>query len=195
MELTQRQDDIIQAAISIVARQGFKYLTTKNLAEKLHLTEAALYRHFDSKKDLISCILEYFETVSCGILSQIDAARLDPLESVHRFVMNRYELFSANPDLAQVMFSEELFRYDPIFAKQMQNITMIHRDAVVGYLIKAQEAGQISRVPEPAQLFRVIIGSMRFVVTQWNLSGQSFDLAREGEALFQTVKKLIEVHR
>ncbi|MBW6513326.1 MAG: TetR/AcrR family transcriptional regulator [Candidatus Syntrophosphaera sp.] len=195
MELTKRQEDIIQAAILIIARQGFKNLTTKNLAREMKLTEAALYRHFESKNDLITKILEYFQLMSCQVLEDIRTAGLAPLERVRRFVMNRYEMFSANPDLAQVMFSEELFRYDPAFSEQMRGIMHSHKDSVVSYLREAQEQGQIGANLDPGQLFRIIVGSMRFTVTQWNLSGQGFDLVGEGGKLFETIKQLIEVKK
>ncbi len=189
MELTQRQDDIVQAAIALIARRGYKFLTTKNLARELNLTEAALYRHFDSKNDLITRILSYFDQLSCQILEEISG--LDPLERLHQFVLNRYRMFAANPDLAKVMFSDELFQYDPSYNVQMQTISGKHRDAVIGYLNDAIRQGQIDPDLVPGQLFRIVVGSMRYTVTQWNMTGQAFDLVDEGEKLFQTIKKLV----
>ncbi len=192
MELTTRQEEIIRAAIRIIARQGFKALTTKNLAGELRLTEAALYRHFKNKNDLILRILDHFKNLSCEVLERIRDAELDPVEKIHRFVLSRYELFTANPELAQVMFSEELFRFDPFYARQMQEIMEIHRDSVTDYIADAQARGMIARRLDPLQIFRIIIGSMRFMISQWNLGGQGFDLVKEGEALFQTIKETIE---
>jgi AcrR family transcriptional regulator len=195
MELTKRQEDIIKAAISLIAQRGYIALTTKNLARELNLTEAALYRHFESKNDLIAKILDYFQGISCKVLEDIKAAHLSPLESVERFVTDRYEMFAQRPDLAQVMFSEELFRYDPGFSSHMQGIMHAHREALLGYLRQAQKEGSIVPHADPAQLFRIIVGSMRFTITQWNLSGQAFDLRSEGEKLLKTIKKLIEVKK
>ncbi len=193
MELTPRQDDIVQAAISLIARQGYKHLTTKNLARELKLTEAALYRHFTGKDDLLAKILSYFETLSSRILAEMEGTNLQPLDRIHRFVLNRYQLFSAHPDLAKVMLSEELFHYDPSSSGQMDRISGAHRDAVLYYLREAQARGAVDAGHDPDQLFRVIVGSMRFLVNQWNLSGQAFDLPGEGEKLWQTIIKLIEV--
>ncbi|MGC9362281.1 MAG: TetR/AcrR family transcriptional regulator [Candidatus Syntrophosphaera sp.] len=192
MELTARQEEIIQAAITIIARQGFKALTTKNLAGELKLTEAALYRHFKNKNDLILRILDHFKNLSCEVLERIRDGELDPMEKIHRFVLSRYELFTDNPELAQVMFSEELFRFDPFYARQMQEIMEIHRDSVTGYISDAQARGMIAKELDPLQLFRIIIGSMRFMISQWNLGGHGFVLVKEGEALFQTIKETIE---
>ena len=41
MDVTKRQMDIVDAAIRIIARKGYRELTTKNLARELKLTEAA----------------------------------------------------------------------------------------------------------------------------------------------------------
>jgi hypothetical protein len=39
----------------------------------------------------------------------------------------------------------------------------------------------------------MIVGSMRLLVTQWNLSRHAFDLKAEGNSLFETIKSMIEV--
>lgn len=193
MELTKRQMDIIEAAIVIIARQGYKELTTKNLARSLNLTESALYRHFVSKAELILAILNYFEGLSGEVISKIKAQRLSAMQRIHQFVLNRYRMFTANPDLGKVLFSEEMFRNDPSLSDHLQKIMRCHRDAVIGYIKAAQEDGTIDKMLDPMDLFRIIVGSMRFIVSQWNLCGQDFDLEQEGEKLFNTIKRLIEV--
>jgi TetR/AcrR family transcriptional regulator, fatty acid metabolism regulator protein len=193
MELTARQQDIVSAAIHIIASEGYKDLTTKNLARQLKLTEAALYRHFASKKELIITILEHFSRESRQVLKLIHEADTGPMERVKAFVMNRYVTFSSDPDLAQVMFSDELLSHDPSFAKYMQEIMHSHRDEVIADIKEAQATGLVAMDLDPIQLFRIIIGSMRLLVSQWNFSGHSFDLVAEGGELFETIKQMIEV--
>ncbi len=193
MELTERQMEIVNAAIHIMASRGYEKLTTKNLATEIGVTEAALYRHFLSKRELVLKVLCYFEHLSCEIIGEIRSSELSPLEKIRRFVMNRYELFSANPDLAKVMFSEELFKNDPGFIDQYRSIMHIHRQEVESYIVQAQAEGSICKEMEAIQLFRIIIGSMRLIVSQWNMSQGSFDLVAEGDALIRTIIKMIEV--
>lgn len=185
--------EIVQAAIQVISRQGYEKLTTKNLAHSLGVTDAALYRHFDSKKDLIRMILCYFEHLSCEVLQQIKEQKLQPLDQIRRFVDNRYEMFEQEPDLAMVMFSEELFKNDPSFADYFQGIMHIHRDEVLGYIMEGQQQGVIRSELNPMHLFRIVVGSMRLLVTQWNLTQRAFGLASEGKNLTETIIKLIEV--
>ena len=192
MELTTRQKDILKAAIAIIANQGYEKLTTKNLATKIGVTDAALYRHFRSKRELVTMILGYFESISNKVLQEIRDRAYPPLESIRHFVEDRYILFSNYPDLAKVMFSEELFKNDPTFKGQSQCIIHKHKQALENYIIQAQQEGKIRTDLSAKQLFRIIVGSMRFTVTQWNLSDGAFDLKQEGSELIETIMKLIE---
>lgn len=195
MEMTKRQMEIMQAAIGLIAREGYEKLTTKNIAAELGVSDAALYRHFDSKKELITMILRYFEDISCRVISTIDSKDLSPMEKIRYFVMNRYEMFREEPELAMVMFSEELFKNDHTFEEYLLSIMHIHRDQIMGYIMQGQKLGEIRSDLNPMNLFRMIIGSMRMLVTQWNLSKHAFDLELEGKSLFNTIKKLIEEKR
>ena len=189
--MTERQEQIILTAIALIAREGYKNLTIKKLASELHLSEAALYRHFVNKEDLLLSIMHYFEDISRNVLQELQKTKLNSLEKVHFFIMNRYELFTSNPDLAQVMFSDELFYYDPVFFKQFQKISMNHREVLLNFIEEAKKEGFIQSGVNSTQLFTIIIGSMRFLITQWNLNGRKFDLVKEGDSLFQTIKNLI----
>lgn len=195
MDITNRQMEIVQAAIKVIARQGYEKLTTKNLAASLGVTDASLYRHFDSKKELIKMILCYFEHLSCAVIQEIKAQKLDPISCIRRFVMNRYEMFSKEPDLAMVMFSEELFKHDHSFEEYLQGIMHIHRDEVLAYIMEGQQKGMIKADLNPLHIFRIVVGSMRLLVTQWNLTKHGFDLLEEGRNQTETITRLIEVEK
>src|ERR1700722_5676264 len=54
--LTTR-DQILDAALQVVHSQGIARATTKEIAQAAHLSEAALYRHFSDKSDLLMCVI------------------------------------------------------------------------------------------------------------------------------------------
>lgn len=191
MENTPRQQEIINAAIKIIAQKGFQELTTKHLAEEVGVSEAALYRHFENKTDLIHKILEYFQDLAHQAMGNIDSEIPEPIEQVKAFVMNRYRLFKENPDLAKVMFAEEIFQNDRSLAEHNLTIMHIHRDQLLTSIQTAQKNKTIRNDLEAIQLFRIIVGSMRLLVTQWQLCGYEFELEQEGEKLWQTIKRLI----
>jgi hypothetical protein len=86
-----------------------------------------------------------------------------------------------------------LFKNDPSFEENLLSIMHIHRDEVMGYIMQGQKVQVIRGDLNPMHIFRMIVGSMRLLVTQWNLSRHAFDLKAEGNSLFETIKSMIEV--
>ncbi|MFO7810290.1 MAG: TetR/AcrR family transcriptional regulator [Candidatus Delongbacteria bacterium] len=103
-ELTERQKQILQKAINIIANDGIQNLTIKNLAKAVGVTEAALYRHYENKHAIMLAITDLFEEFSVNKNSG------NGLAGIRSFVMDRYNKFTANPELAKVMFSEAIKR-------------------------------------------------------------------------------------
>jgi len=53
-----RRRQILDAACGLFARQGFSGATTRQIAERAHITEALIFRHFSNKEDLYWAVLE-----------------------------------------------------------------------------------------------------------------------------------------
>ena len=192
MELTHRQKDIVDAAIHIIACNGLCELTTKNIANEIKLSEAALYRHFTSKEEMLNAILDYFENISKHIILDIIDKHFSPIDSIREFVLDRYRMFEQNPDFAKVMFTEELFNANRSLKAQITKIMHYHREFLEAKMIQAQSDGVIRSDIGSRELFRVIVGSMRFLITQWNLTDNGFKLYDQGYKLFKSIELMIK---
>jgi AcrR family transcriptional regulator len=53
-----RRKQILKVAAQLFARQGFRGTTTRQIAERAHVNEAILFRHFPRKEDLYWTILD-----------------------------------------------------------------------------------------------------------------------------------------
>lgn len=51
--ITPRQEELIEHALALVREVGLSGLTVRKLAERVGFSEAALYRHFPSKEELL----------------------------------------------------------------------------------------------------------------------------------------------
>ena len=52
-----RQEQIVQAALGVVASHGLRGLTVQRVARQLGLAPSALYRHFRSKDEVLTAVL------------------------------------------------------------------------------------------------------------------------------------------
>ena len=189
--MTTRSEQIVDVSIEILSQGGIAALTIKSLAKNVGVTEPALYRHFESKTDILVAILKRLETNMQRLFEQSlnrEDGVLDQIQIVYRRV---FQNFSAEPAMAAVVFSEEMFRHDPRLAEQVSCIM----DTVRGHilrLLRSQKGRAECRRDVPAKdLVRVIMGSLRFLVTRWRLSGHAFDLEKEGLAFWQSLRLMI----
>ncbi|NOX18545.1 MAG: hypothetical protein GXO87_09740, partial [Chlorobi bacterium] len=60
-------------------------------------------------------------------------------------------------------------------------------------IIKAgQKAGELRTDVNNQYIAIVIVGSLRLIVKKWELCGYAFDLKKEGDKLFASVKLMIQ---
>jgi AcrR family transcriptional regulator len=46
-ELSDRQKEIIEVSLALIAENGIQGLTIKNLAKRIGFSESAIYRHYE----------------------------------------------------------------------------------------------------------------------------------------------------
>lgn len=191
MELSKRQQEILDVSINLIADSGIQALTIKNIVEKIGFSEPALYRHFKSKSEIIMAILESFQERSAFVLSDTQKQELSCIDKIKLFLFDRYTRFSKDPAATRVMFSEGIFQDNPAYSKKMLSIMHSHAFTMQEIINKGQQNGEIRNDIQARELFRIIFGSMRLLVNQWCLSDYNFDLILEGELLWQATRKLL----
>jgi len=193
MKLTGRQQDIIETSVRLIAERGIQQLTIKNIAAELKISEPAIYRHFVSKFAILNAVLDSFENIAQSVLDELPVDDMDPLDGIEVFILDRLERMAANPPLAKVMFSEELFQDDQRLADKVLAIMHAHKHRIEQFILRGRESGRIRCDIEPVLLFRLIFGPIRLLIKQWALSGYRFNLCAEGMKQWRVFRELIEV--
>ncbi len=191
-EITPRQKEIVDAALGIVSEHGVQELTIKSIAARVGFSDAAVYRHFKSKAEILSAIIDLFAHSSAQLLEEINACDCASLDKIKLFFLDRCRVFSTERVLATVMFAENLFQSDPRLAAKVHQVLHSHRELLLRTIRSGQRQGTIR--PLPAEhLFNVVMGSLRLLVLQWRVSGYGFGLLPAGEKLWRTLETLISV--
>ena len=192
MKLKGRQQEIIDASIGLIADSGIQHLTIKNIAGKLGITEPAIYRHFESKFDILYALLDSFEEMSSDILQRTAVQQMAPPAKLEAFIFDRFARMSSNPKLAKVMFAEELFQDVERLAGKVMKIMHEHKDIIQGIIDEGRLDGSIRTDIDSLTLFRIIFGPVRLLIKQWTLSGFRFDLEEEGRKLWDAELKMLQ---
>jgi AcrR family transcriptional regulator len=190
-QYSERQLQIINAAIKLMGEGGIQMLTTKNLALEVAVTEPALYRHFSSKAHLILQVLEYLKSRIIYRLTCIVDSDNTPVEKLRELVTRQFQAFVSRPEIVVVLLSEGLYQNNKELSSMVFSIMQESSSFYLQVIKDGQESGDFrSDVPAERIAF-MIMGSMRFCVIQWHLSGNFYDLVPKGEDLLDTFLTLL----
>ncbi len=185
--LSPRQEEIINKAILIIDEKGIQGLTIKNIAKAINTSEPAIYRHFDSKLDILCTILNGFKeniAQNAFIISQNAANPFDKMQLFYENILTR---FVKNPSLISVIFSEEIFQNDTHLAKKVMDIQQLNEDIVRDLLENLKKTKQIPESTDIDIFLLLFFGSLRHLVRQWKFGGHNFDLVEKGRVLFAEI--------
>ncbi len=183
----KRQNEILDAALHLIAEKGIRNLTIRHLSQAMHITDAALYYYFQDKLAIIQALVSRFEGEADAVEDELHG-----WAAVEAALIHRTELVLATPDLARVVFAEELFQGDPEVEQILFGMMQRHRKIMLRHFKEAEEAGEIrSDIPDDT-LFRMILGPLRLLIKQWGMSHGAFNLRKERQKLLDGLRTVLK---
>jgi len=188
---SKRQLEIIYASIALIGEGGIQEFTIKNLANKIGFVEAAAYRHFKSKSDILFAVLTFLEDIIIKKFDEIKQKDESPLVRIKSTINEYFSYFSNNPALITVHLSDGIYKNEPTVQSKVLNImddTISH----FKYLIdESASKGEIRADIDSSELALIIVGTMRITVTRWALKNNSFDINSDTEKIFSILQTLL----
>lgn len=187
--LSRRQTEIIQATLNLIAEKGLSAVTMKDIADQFHISDAALYKHFRSKKEILTGVAGLFEDDARRVLESV-ASVASPLKAVQTFFLDRCDTFARYPALSAVLLDNELLT-DASFGRQVKTMMESHQKVILVYLRKGMEQGEVRGDIAAEHLFILFMGALRLLVRKWKFSGYRSDLSQEGRSMWDSLEKMV----
>lgn len=192
-KFSERQIEIIEAATKRIDEHGIQDLTIKTLAADLNLSEAALYRHFKSKNEILLGLLTYFIEEMKGrlsvLLSKKDGSASDLLKDLFD---SQLKTFVQKPSIVSVIFSESIFQFNKELSSTVSSMMELMQNHIESIVKKGQTNGSFSKIVGISTTTTIIMGGMRITVLKWKLSGHKSDLIKDGNKVLSGILKMIE---
>ncbi len=191
IHFTDRQKEIMDTVMRLISEKGIQEFTIKNVSKNVGISEPAIYRHFESKMDILLGILSSFKQSTKTTLDRIRSSEISAIKQIESILFEHFQQFTANPTIAAVIFSEEIFQNDKRLSEEVFSIMQLSQDTMIALIEKGQKRGEIrSDIPKES-LSLIMMGALRLMVTKWRLSGFSFDLEKEGTELWDSIEKIL----
>jgi len=189
--ISNRQLEIIQATGKILTQSGITGLTIKKLAKEMKFTESAIYRHFESKEDILTNMLTYLAVTMDDRLSIVIKETDLPAKQLEALFQNQISFFEKNTHFLVPVFSDGLLEESIEINKCINTIMQVKSK----YIVKIIKAGQDQKVftnkVNTDELVHIIMGGFRLLMYKWRLANFKFDITEKGNNYIKSVLELI----
>lgn len=190
---TERQIEIMEAASLRIDKFGIQELTINTLSADLGLSEAALYRHFKSKNEILLGLLTYFILeMNARIDAILQEQGKEPSELLRSIFTSQLSTFVRKPAIVSVIFSEGIFQYNKELSEKITVMMSLMQKNINTIVIAGQKKGVYGSLLSADAMTTIIMGSMRMVVLKWKLSGNKSNLVNDGKKILNGILKMIE---
>lgn len=190
-EITHRQQELIEAAGRILTRAGVSGLTIKNLAAEMQFSEAAVYRHFASKEDVVIAMLDYLAENMDQRLQSISKTAQGPEEKLKSIFQNQFDFFAGNPHFVVAVFSDGLLEESQRINAAIVKIMGVKMRHLMPVIMTGQQTGVFTNAITTEELMHIVMGTFRLQMFKWRLADFQFDIKRQSENMMSALLTLI----
>jgi TetR/AcrR family transcriptional regulator len=104
----ERRLEILKALAQMLEAPKWEKITTAALADKLKVSEAALYRHFASKAQMYEGLIEFIENSVFSLANRITEDEADGRRQAEKLVEMLLAFAEKNPGMVRVMTGDAL---------------------------------------------------------------------------------------
>ena len=104
----ERKLEILKALAHMLEAPKWERITTAALADRLDVSEAALYRHFASKAQMYEGLIEFVESSVFSLANRIAADEPDGTRQADKLVEMLLTFAEKNPGMVRVMTGDAL---------------------------------------------------------------------------------------
>lgn len=188
----ERRAATVEAVVDLAAEQNPSDITTTAIAQRMGLTQGALFRHFPTKDAILQAVMSW---VTERLLARVDKAAegaTSPLAALEAIFMTHIDFVSEHPGVPRMLFGE-LQRPGETLPKRMVQTLIQHYGERLHRLLEAGKAqGELDAGLDVDAAAVLFIGTIQGLVMQSLLAGKVCRIRRDAPAVFAIYRRGIE---
>ncbi|MFA7289950.1 MAG: TetR/AcrR family transcriptional regulator [Melioribacteraceae bacterium] len=187
-----RKLQIIKAAMDIIAEGGSKSFVMVKIAERIGVTDAALYKHFKTKNDLLLFMLEGIDDVMVKKLIEHSEQYSEPKDKLKNILTYQFHFIQKNKSIPRILFSEALQYKDIRVKTKIKNIITKYKKYIEEIIQTGYDTGKIKSKINSEAAAIIFLGMIQFTVISWTLLDYSFSLKSREAVLWEEFSKIVK---
>jgi len=186
-----RQKQIIDAARQMIVRYGSEHVTVRRIAKVVGISEAAIYRHFKSKRDILLLLADHIEENLVGDIKVTLTAEGSSLSGISAVIRDHISGIEQRQGISHQVIAEIISLGDKRLNQRFFEIVSRYIDHLSELISAGVESGELRQDIDPHVAATQLYGMIQGLVGMWALSNFSFNLVERYEPLWELFSESI----
>jgi AcrR family transcriptional regulator len=184
-ESTQvRQKQIVSAARRLIVKYGSEHVTVRRVAKEIGVSEGAIYRHFRSKSDVLSFLVDDIEETLIGDIVKNDDQASATLTVLEKIMIDHISSIQQRKGVSFQVIAEIISLGDKKLNKKVFGVIEKYIERIKGILEAGIEKGFIRQDADLDSAALLFFSMTQGLVNLWALSHYEFDLQAKYKSLW-----------
>lgn len=180
----QRRREVIGAVLRLARERGPDAITTQAIADRIGITQGALFRHFPDKEAIWLAVVCWVRESLGTVFAQAVRNGGSPLARLERAFLAHVAFVAKNAGVPRVMFHELQYPGDSPARAELRAMVTEYRKRLALLFRQAKQAGELSADLDTALASLLFIGAVQILVIQASLSGGDAGMMKRARSLF-----------
>lgn len=181
----ERRADTIETVIDLASEQNPEEITTTAIANRMGLSQGALFRHFPNKEAILKGVIDW---VAERLLARVDKAAKEaasPLAALEAVFETHIDFVASHPGVPRMLFGE-LQRSKITPAKKMARALIANYGNRIEAIIEDGKAqGELDAVLDSKSAAVMFIGIIQGLVMQSLITGDMENMRENASRVFR----------
>ncbi len=162
-----RLNQILTAARELIAAGGVTALTVRAIARKVGVTEAAIYRHVESKEQVLVMLLEDVRQSVLGTIEERTAPYSSALDKLEHVLEHHLSFIESRRGISFVVIAEAAQFQETTARAAGEKLVEDYLAAVEKLIQEGIESGEVEPSINPSAAATMFFGIIQASVTRW----------------------------
>ena len=180
----ERRAATVEAVVELAAEQNPSDITTTAIAQRMGLTQGALFRHFPTKDAILESVMDW---VAERLLARVDkaaASAASPMAALEAVFMAHIDFVAEHPGVPRMLFGELQRPGDTLPKKMVQALIRRYGERLQNLLEAGKTQGELHAQLDIEAASVSFIGSIQGLVMQSLLAGDVTRMRRDAVGVF-----------
>lgn len=176
-----RQEQIVKAALAMVAEEGLHALNIAGIAQRVGTAPSALYRHFSGKDEVLDGVLATIKKRLIANVAEVRSQTTDALQRLRLILMRHVQMLNETRAIPHVVFSGSIYTGYPERKARVADIITSYLEAIQEIVREGREQEVIRQEIEPKTVSVMFLGMILPAAVLWNVSEGIFNISEHTE--------------